>query len=227
MLAMIGLRILLVTVLGAFAAGTGLYAIWCYRHDSYFRNDVKLGIFTVATRDHNRKLLLLGDSRIEFLECAQELVGWATLNLGVSGMTSDRLVEFVVSRRNALTSFDAIVLWIGVNDILRGRPVADASSDILSILRELEMSTIPIALVEQIHVVNSANQVSLERANVELTKLNGTFTDAFDSARVTIIKPFRDIPLGAQSTLYSDSVHLNDQGNKVICSTLDKWLATL
>jgi lysophospholipase L1-like esterase len=203
----------MVTVLGAFAAGTGLYAIWCYRNDSYFRNDVKLEIFAVTTKDRNRKLLLLGDSRIEFLECAQYFAGWATLNLGVSGMTSDRLAEFVASRQNALVSFDAIVLWIGVNDILRGRPVADASSNILSILQGLGRSTTQIALLEQIYVVNGANRVGLERANIELAKLNDKLADASDGARIRILKPFGDIPLGAQSKFYSDSVHLNDQGN--------------
>jgi lysophospholipase L1-like esterase len=166
-------------------------------------------------------------SRIESLECAQYFAGWATLNLGVSGMTSHRLAKFVASRRNGLTRFDAIVLWIGVNDILRGRPVADTSDDTLSILRELESSTTPIALLEQINVVNSWNQVRLERVNVELTKLNDTLADASDGARMRTLKPFGDIPLGTQSPLYSDSVHLNDQGNKIICSTLDKWLAAL
>jgi lysophospholipase L1-like esterase len=224
---MIGCRILLATVIGAFAAGTGLYAIWSYRHESYFRNDVKREIFTVTTEDRNRKLLLLGDSRIELLGCAQYFAGWATLNLGVGGMTSDRLAEFIVSRRNALTSFDAIALWIGVNDIFRGRSVADASNDVLLILRELARLTMPIALLEQIHVLNGANQVRLERANVELMKLNGTLADASNGTRITILKPFGNIPLDAQSLLYSDGVHLNDQGNKVTCNTLDKWLATL
>jgi lysophospholipase L1-like esterase len=224
---MIGFRIILAAVLSTFAAGTGLCAIWCYRHDSYFRNDVKREIFTIMTKDRNRKLLLLGDSRIELLECAQYFAGWATLNLGVGGMTSDRLAEFVVSRRDALMSFDAIVLWIGVNDIFRRRSVADASNDILSILRELGRLTTPIAILEQIHVLTSEHQVRLERANLELMKLNGTLTDALVDDRITIIKPFESIPIDAQSPLYSDGLHLSDRGNKVICNTLEKWLTTL
>jgi lysophospholipase L1-like esterase len=204
-----------------------LYAIWSYRHDSYFRNDVKRGLFAVTAPGHNRKLLLLGDSRIESLQCAQRLDGWAALNLGVSGMTSDRLAEFVTSRKNALTSFDAIAFWIGWNDIIRDRPATDVSRDILSIAQTLGRSTTPVALFEQIPMLNGAGDAKINQYNADCVKLNNMITNASDRPRISILVPFGNIPIDAKSPLYSDSIHLSDQGNKVLCHSLGKWLATL
>jgi lysophospholipase L1-like esterase len=216
-----------VALAAAFVVVGVLYAIWSYRHDSHFRNDVKRALFAVTAPGHNRKLLLLGDSRIEFLQCAHRLDGWAALNLGVSGMTSDRLAEFVASRKNALTSFDAIALWIGGNDILRGRPAADVSRDILSILQKLGRSTTPVALFEQIPILNGAGDAKINQYNADLVKLSFMIANASDRPRISILEPFANIPIDAKSPLYSDSLHLSDQGNKVLCHTLGKWLATL
>jgi len=210
-----------IVLLGAFLV---IFSLRLYRHNNQFRSDIKWNLFAVTAFGADHKLLLLGDSRIESLTCAQDIVGWRVLNLGVSGIGSEGVATYVAPRLHNLVSFDAIVLWVGVNDIARKWQATDVASRVTSLLQQLKRARARIGVIEQIYILNRAQDPEIDRANRELTALNEMLARRVDPNRISILKPFGTMPIDSFSKLYSDNLHLNEQGNKVLCEGISRWL---
>jgi hypothetical protein len=98
------------------------------------------------------------------------------------------------------------------------------ASQVTSLLQQLETARVRIGVIEQIYILNSAQDPEIDRANRELTAFNEMLAGRVDPNRISILKPFGTMPIDSFSKLYSDNLHLNEQGNKVLCERISRWL---
>jgi lysophospholipase L1-like esterase len=213
----IGLAVLSALLVGHFA--------WMYRRNSNFRNDLKIMWFDLSASGNDRRLLLLGDSRIAAMSCASDLAGWRILNLGVSGSEAKYWTSFVMTRAK-WWHFTAIVLWVGINDIVNaGRAATNVAPDILNTLRKLDVSSNHIVLINSQDVPAGYNAKVPERIKQELIELANVLMSNADGNNVSILTPLASVHDTSHDEFYADYIHLNERGYRVLCAELAQWLA--
>ena len=91
------------------AAAAGL---WELRSDTAFRQGVRVLVHDAAFWS-SRRLLLVGDSRVDALRCGDKLPGWRILNLGMRGLTARELKSELGGWIGDARRFERAVVWIG------------------------------------------------------------------------------------------------------------------
>jgi hypothetical protein len=194
-----------------------------YRTNSNFRADVKTLMFQLSVSDSDRKLLLLGDSRIASMSCADDFSGWRLLNLGIPGSTAVDWETF--TRSSHLNHYGAVVLWVGINDILTfGRTGTSVAASVLRIIRNLTPVSQNIALINPKDAPTSGNSDLSQRADWEGRLLAKTLASEL-RMNGSLVTPFYSEPNANLAEFYVDPIHLNERGYRILCAELGRWLA--
>jgi len=209
----------------AVVAAIAACPVWKWRHDAIFSNRLTLLVYRLSASVHDRRLLLLGDSNVAYMDCSPQLTGWHILNLGVSGIQTDQLLRYLNGLRPNLPQFDAAVLWVGVNDALWGGIVAeDSARNVLAALDALSAVAKRRALVSQ-PLLPAGSEVRSASANPEIAAMNMMLAQQTKADLATVITPFSSEPLATQRDLFRDGLHLTASGYGRVCAEIARWLA--
>jgi lysophospholipase L1-like esterase len=203
-----------------------------YRNDLHIRQTVKSFIYSVQSVGARRRVLLVGDSRINTLRCNLAQPGASVLNLGVAGLTADQLRANLDRWLGKSKQFDYAVIWIGVNDIIHhGSKPETVAKEIGWIATNLKDHASHVAVIGQIPIFGDVSGDSLRLANERLNRLQDEI-DAYlakvnyHSKKVSVLKVPIKVEGGRMRELYSDAVHLSNEGNKIVCETVLTWVGS-
>ncbi len=194
----------------------------CYRYDVEFRhyiNGLDFGIFHGKAK---QKILLVGDSRIEGLDCAKRFEGWQVLNVGVAGSTSAQALRFLEHNLRFLPHFEAAIVWTGINDVRFGQETDGIMRKIEAVSALLERTANRILLIGQFPVAD--NDPSAVWINARLQTINA------ETESIAIANGYDFLPVVTMANLqraevYADSIHFNYHGKQLVCAAVGRWLA--
>jgi lysophospholipase L1-like esterase len=197
-----------------------VYGVRQYQRNADFRNEASIFLFKL-TASSDRKLLVLGDSRVPALTCDREFRDWQLLNLGVGGATSDDIAHFIAEHANWLAGFQAAILWVGVNDVgsFHHEPTFVAKN-ILDILRRI--GAWRSLIIAQIKLGPGADAATRNEIDARLGEINEILAETVKEDGVSMLTPFEAIRNTAG--LYLDALHLNEEGYRQLCPKLGEWL---
>jgi lysophospholipase L1-like esterase len=199
----------------------GGYVGWAHFKNSHLRNELKILRYTLSVFSNDRRLLLIGDSRVAAMSCANNLPGWRALNLGIHGSRADQWSAFL--RRENLPRFDAAVLWVGINDILHTKRAGESiARDVASLIHTLNLVSSRVVLISSKDALASTNIALPHWADHELEVLEETLAATVNADHLV---PFASAPYATRDYFYVDAVHLSNRGYQVLCAELEKWLA--
>jgi acyl-CoA thioesterase-1 len=179
------------------------------------------------------KIIAFGDSltaglglseRESYPSLLQEMLrrdgfNYEVINAGVSGHTSaDGLarIDWVLEgHRNVRV----LVLELGANDLLRGRPVAEMKKNLSEIIRRTKARGARVVLAGIVAPTNQGREYQRESA------------EAFESLaaehRVPLIPFFLDRVAGIAELNQADGIHPNPEGTKIVAETVYRALRPL
>ncbi|MGQ0456057.1 MAG: SGNH/GDSL hydrolase family protein [Hyphomicrobium sp.] len=204
------------------------FSAWTYRYDHNIRDGIRVSLFHWASGRKSKKLLLLGDSRINSLNCRQVLADYNVLNLGVPGLKTHELLQNIAERRLLRKRFSAIVVWIGVNDFLHlQRDSKSVSRDLKTIAMLIMSKADRVAIIDQIPIAQGRETEVARAINLELMRVNDVLKSDLAGSEVRHISPFERVPGQDIAENYSDHVHLSTKGNARLCGAMAAWLKSL
>ena len=182
-------------------------------------------------------LLLIGDSRINALRCASDLPGYALVNLGVDGLTSEGLRASLEKWTSGLPISKA-ALWIGVNDTINhGRNAGAVAADTLWSLGKLGARATRVANIAPIPVppgtgrgwpfhVRDEDAAWANAASLQIQRVvRAAIAPVGAFGNVDELKLFSISPDPRDVADFADPIHLNERGNARLCSLLRHWAA--
>jgi lysophospholipase L1-like esterase len=191
-----------------------------YRYDLTFSQRTKWRIFSALYKSAERKLLLVGDSRVVALSCPAAFSGWRILNLGVSGSTAGQTLDLLKPNLAYFGKFEAAIIWTGINDVRFGRDAESVIDNIVAVLDLLASSSRQVLLLGQFPM--REDDPAAEKINRVLQIINHTA-----AARTAARGQHFMLPqvTNGKPELYADAIHLNDRGNQLVCAEIGQWLA--
>ena len=170
------------------------------------------------------KLLMLGDSLVEWGDWAKHLPGVAVINRGIAGEMTEELSDRLMDEIDACPYPDAVLIQSGTNNLLFGYMFFPAI--ITSMLQRLRLcyphsplivnSLMPMPIV----AAHDLEQVNRELAQAAASVDGGVFLDA--------VGPFSEhcLPITHPGFL-NDQVHLSTRGYQVWAAEIDRTLRRL
>lgn len=204
----------------AVAAAAAL-SILAYRSSSTVRNVAKIAAFRLRALPEDRKLILLGDSRIASLGC--QFAGWRILNLGIAGSTAEQWAGMTDRYAHFVGRFEAGVVWVGINDILwTSHKTGNIGRDLVKTLYNAKQLSDRVLLLNQ--TVNPATSMMSPHLAEEIREVDEAVVNDPIARSVSIRFPFARKTTSELPSLFLDNIHLNDQGNRELCFELEQWL---
>lgn len=167
----------------------------------------------------NEKLVFLGDSRIEEGAWSELLRRGEVSNRGISGDTTAWMLERLpVSVPNRA---DAVVVQLGVNDLMRGESVTATATRMEKILDYLRQKSPKIVFTSVIAVASSQVELNgkIAALNRELRVLVAQKKGVWVDSNAALAP---DGPLEARYS--NDGLHLNGRGYQVLVAAIKKYL---
>ncbi len=168
------------------------------------------------------QIVFFGDSLTDLCNLNNYYPQMLTINRGISGDTSHgvllRLSEIVALKPSK------VVLLIGTNDILYGKPIKSTISNIRKILTRLLSETSAKLYVESVYPLGMFRK----RFNNKVIKLNALIKNLCKELNITYINLY-PLLLNAEksglNTKFSvDGIHLNKHGYEKITPLISKYL---
>ncbi len=203
-------------MVAAFVSGFGFAR---YRYDVAFNQRIHALMFGAFHQWAERKLILVGDSRVTALSCPSAFARWKVINLGVSGSTAGQTLGLLKLNLQYYGQFEAGIIWSGINDVRFGRDVESAIDDMVAVLDLLATWAKQVLMLGQFPIRGddpSAGRVNsaLQAMNLEAAARTSARGQRFMVPQVTDRQP----------ELYADAIHLSDRGNQVVCAKIGEWL---
>jgi lysophospholipase L1-like esterase len=178
-----------------------------------------------------QNLLLVGDSRIEALQCDDILPKWNVLNLGVSGLTAKQLKASLEQWLVRSRQFHRAVVWIGINDILHHRREPEQVANEIGQIAGLLMDrTSRVAVIGQIPMFNDTSSDAVLWTNKDLNGLQQALDARLEilnrTGKIDRLTLFSMDTETIPQDAYSDAIHLSATGNRLACGLLESWLST-
>ncbi len=152
-------------------------------------------------------MAMIGDSITEAGQWSELLANQHILNFGISGDTSygvsQRLDSIIASHpRQAF-------IMLGINDIIRGRPLAKICADYTNILQALQQQNVPVTIQSTLYVAASfPNNLAINQQVTQLNQFLWDYTQQHDLIFINLNQYLA--PQGVLSPqLSDDGLHLN------------------
>lgn len=170
------------------------------------------------------KLLMLGDSLVEWGDWGKHLPGVAVINRGIAGEMTEELSNRLMDEIDACPEPDAVLIESGTNNLLFGYMFFPAI--LTSMLQRLRLcyphaplilcSLMPMPIV----AAHDLEQVNQELAQAAAATDNCVFLD--------VVGPFREqcLPITHPGFL-NDQVHLSTRGYQVWAGAITRCLREL
>ncbi len=178
----------------------------------------------------DNQTVLLGDSITDSFNWYElfydfsDKSGQAVYNRGISGDTTDRLLERLTENVLCIKPKN-IVLLIGTNDIGRGLPVSLSLKNMESIIK-ITKSVCPQVnlIIEAVYPINEKIRDRFEkRSNAKINKMNSEFIklcEKYDCVWLDFTDKLKDKDGNLKQEYTYDGLHINAQAYKVVAENV-------
>lgn len=178
---------------------------------------------------HNQTVLL-GDSITDFFNWYELFYdfskesGQAVYNRGISGDTTDRLLERLYDNVLNIKPKNIVIL-IGTNDIGRGLPLEMSVNNVDSILKEIK-STCPDAnvILQAVYPINKPMRFrSDKRTNAKIETMNREFiklSEKYNCHWLDLTDKLRGTDENLNKDFTFDGLHLNVKAYKIVAENI-------
>lgn len=174
--------------------------------------------------------VLLGDSITDFFNWYElfydfsKASGQAVYNRGISGDTTDRLLERLNDNVLAIKPRN-IVLLIGTNDIGRGLPLSLSVENIENIIKMTKNSCPDVNLIiEAVYPINEKMRDRFEkRSNKKINEMNKEFVklcEKYDCIWLDFTDELKDNVGNLKQEYTFDGLHINAQAYEVVAKNV-------
>jgi len=182
----------------------------------------------------NSQTVLLGDSITDFFNWYElfydfsKSTGQAVYNRGISGDTTDRLLERL--HENVLNiSPKNVVLLIGTNDIGRGLPLEMSVRNMDLILKEIKEACPDVNLILQaVYPINRPMRFKNEkRSNEKINLMNKEFiklSEKYNCRWLDITDKLKDSDGNLKKEFTYDGLHVNVKAYKIVAENVVELL---
>lgn len=188
--------------------------------------------YTLLNRKYALKnqTVLLGDSITDFFNCYElfydfsKSSGQAVYNRGISGDTSDRLIERLYDNVLYIEPKN-IVLLIGTNDISRGIPLSDSVKNLERIITETKNACPDVNfIVEAVYPINENMRDKFEkRKNKIICEMNNEFIklcEKHNCVWLDFTDKLKDESGNLKKELTYDGLHINAKAYEIIAENI-------
>ena len=124
--------------------------IWKIQNDPYYKH--KKSQFEILALNEKYKTIMLGDSITDEAQWDELLNSDTIQNRGISGDTTDGVID----RLNPIgKNIEKVFIMIGVNDIMRGKPVDEVYLNYLKIIQFFKEKNIKIHIQSTLYIGES------------------------------------------------------------------------
>jgi lysophospholipase L1-like esterase len=142
--------------------------IWKIQNDPYYKH--KKSQFEILALNEKYKTIMLGDSITDEAQWDELLNSDTIQNRGISGDTTDGVID----RLNPIgKNIEKVFIMIGVNDIMRGKPVDEVYLNYLKIIQFFKEKNIKIHIQSTLYIGESRKadfNPKIEELNKRLEK---------------------------------------------------------
>ena len=142
--------------------------IWKIQNDPYYKH--KKSQFEILALNEKYKTIMLGDSITDEAQWDELLNSDTIQNRGISGDTTDGVID----RLNPIgKNIEKVFIMIGVNDIMRGKPVDEVYLSYLKIIQFFKEKNIKIHIQSTLYIGESRKadfNPKIEELNKRLEK---------------------------------------------------------
>lgn len=174
--------------------------------------------------------VLLGDSITDFFNWYElfydfsKATGQAVYNRGISGDTTDRLLERLSENVLNITPKN-VVLLIGTNDIGRGLPLSMSVENVSKIIEETKAKCPGVNFVLQaVYPINQGmRRKSEKRSNEKIQLMNKEFiklSEKYGCTWLDITEKLKDETGNLKKEFTHDGLHLNVKAYKIVAENI-------
>lgn len=174
--------------------------------------------------------VLLGDSITDFFNFYElfydfcKSSGQAVYNRGISGDTTDRLLERLNDNVLSIEPKN-IVLLIGTNDISRGLPLSITIENVEKIITNTKKACPDVNLIiEAVYPINENMRDRFEkRSNKKINEMNNEFIklcEKYDCVWLDFTNKLKDNDGNLKKELTYDGLHVNAQAYEIIAENV-------
>ena len=174
--------------------------------------------------------VLLGDSITDFFNWYElfydfsKATGQAVYNRGISGDTTDRLLERLSENVLNITPKN-VVLLIGTNDIGRGLPLSMSVENVSKIIEETKAKCPGVNFVLQaVYPINQGmRRKSEKRSNEKIQLMNKEFiklSEKYGCTWLDITEKLKDETGNLKKDFTHDGLHLNVKAYKIVAENI-------
>lgn len=171
--------------------------------------------------------LFLGDSITDFYDLDKYYEGLPAVNSGVSGNTTDDILDDMKARVYDYNP-SKVFLLIGTNDLQRGDDIDEIVDNIKKIVDNIKENKKGTEIyVESIYPVDEERKGSESRTNEDINKINEklkSYSENNDVIYINTHDELTDDDGNLKDEYSEDGLHLTDEGYKVITEELKKYL---
>ncbi|MDQ3665767.1 MAG: arylesterase [Acidobacteriota bacterium] len=139
---------------------------------------------------------------------------YEVVNSGVSGDTSAGGTRRIAWALEGDVRF--LILELGVNDFMRGQPVAGTKKNLAEIIDRAQAKNVKVLLAGMLAPTNAGREYE--------EQIRSMFTDLAREKSVTLIPFFLEGVAGVESLNQQDGSHPNAAGTKLVAETVYKYL---
>lgn len=167
------------------------------------------------------KILLLGDSLIEFFDWQHRFPSYTMLNRGVAGETVGGLLARLPLLENSVKDADTVVVMIGTNNLAMDDYsfLPDYKKVLDFLKREFPLARLAVTSLLPIRLPWLADN-AVERVNVSLQKL----AEDCSADYIEVYEPFMVCREKGDTCFLEDGVHLTDAGYERWATVLAEYL---
>ena len=190
--------------------------IWKIQNDPYYKH--KKSQFEILALNEKYKTIMLGDSITDEAQWDELLNSDTIQNRGISGDTTDGVID----RLNPIgKNIEKVFIMIGVNDIMRGKPVDEVYLNYLKIIQFFKEKNIKIHIQSTLYIGESRKadfNPKIEELNKRLEKYTSENQITFINLN-PIFAPNKIL----KKELTFDDLHLNGSAYNLWATKIKKY----
>ena len=190
--------------------------IWKIQNDPYYKH--KKSQFEILALNEKYKTIMLGDSITDEAQWDELLNSDTIQNRGISGDTTDGVID----RLNPIgKNIEKVFIMIGVNDIMRGKPVDEVYLNYLKIIQFFKEKNIKIHIQSTLYIGESRKA----DFNPKIEELNKRLEKYASENKITFINlnPIFAPNKVLKKEFTFDDLHLNGSAYNLWATKIKKY----
>jgi lysophospholipase L1-like esterase len=198
-------------------AGIMMLQAWTIQDDPYYKH--KKSQFEMLAQNDKYKIVMLGDSITDEGEWAELLNIDTIQNRGISGDTTDGVLERLDSLNK---NIEKVFIMIGVNDIMRGKSVDEIFTNYQKIVQILKEKKIKVYIQSTLFI----GEKRAEDFNIKVENLNTKLKQFANDNNLIFIDLNKILSSDKmlKHELTSDDLHINGSAYNLWASEIKKYI---